>query len=348
MKTKQLLTGWKEVELGEIFEFEKKSGKKAGEGLEEGAYKFFTSSSEQKKFTEDYTFKDEHLIFSTGGQAGIHYVNENFSASNDCFVVSIKDILTKYIYYYLKSKIYLLEEGFKGAGLKHISKSYINKIQIIFPENKETQKKIVQILEQAEQLKQKREQADKLMDDYLKSVFNEMFLKGDFEKTPGGDLFEFSYGKSLPERDRTGEGYSVYGSNGKVGEHRDFLVEGPGIIIGRKGSIGEVHYSKENFWPIDTTYYITLKKETNLIFLFYLLKFFSRIKMLNKSAAIPGLNRNDVYSIKFVDPPLPLQQKFALIVEKVEKIKDAQKKSKREIDDLFNALMQKAFRGELK
>ena len=185
------------------------------------------------------------------------------------------------------------------------------------------------------------------MDDYLKGVFSEMFLKGDFEKIFAWELFEFSYGKGLPEKERSGEGFSVYGSNGIVGKHKDFLVKGPGIIIGRKGSIGEVVFSKENFWPIDTAYFITQKKKLEWIFLYYLLKF-ANLQRMNKSAAIPGLNRNDVYSKKFMLPPLALQKKFVSIVEKVEKIKEAQKKSKQEIDDLFNVLMQKAFKGEIK
>jgi type I restriction enzyme S subunit len=83
----------------------------------------------------------------------------------------------------------------------------------------------------------------------------------------------------------------------------------------------------------------------NFIYLYYLLKSYNL--KLNSSTAIPGLNRNEVYSIDFIDAPLNLQQKFAKIMEKVEKMKDNQKKSKEKIDELFNSLMQKAFRGEL-
>src|SRR3989344_8724698 len=111
MKTKQLPQNWEEVELGEIFIFETKSGRKAGEGSETGKYKFFTSSSKQSKFIDEYDFDGEHLIFATGGQAGIHYCNQRFSASNDCFVVKVNNkILTKYVYCYLFGKIYILEE----------------------------------------------------------------------------------------------------------------------------------------------------------------------------------------------------------------------------------------------
>jgi type I restriction enzyme S subunit len=83
----------------------------------------------------------------------------------------------------------------------------------------------------------------------------------------------------------------------------------------------------------------------NLIYLYYLLK--SHNLKLNNSTAIPGLNRNDVYRISFIDVPLPLQQKFAKIVEQTEKMKENVRKTKQNSEELFNSLMQKAFKGEL-
>ena len=72
-----------------------------------------------------------------------------------------------------------------------------------------------------------------------------------FTKTKLGDVIKLEYGKGLVERERDAGEYNVYGSSGVVGTHNSYLVVGPGIIIGRKGSVGEVHYSKNNFFPID-------------------------------------------------------------------------------------------------
>src|SRR3989344_4245504 len=138
MKNK-LPEGWKEVELGDIFNFQKKSNIKAGDNQKEGRYKFFTSSDIQSKFIDKAVFDGEYLIFSTGGSAGVHYCNEKFSTSTDCFVVKVtNNLIAKYVYYYLFKNIHILDAGFKGAGLKHISKEYIKKIRIIFPENRDT------------------------------------------------------------------------------------------------------------------------------------------------------------------------------------------------------------------
>lgn len=62
------------------------------------------------------------------------------------------------------------------------------------------------------------------------------------------------YGDNLIGEERNPGPFAVYGSNGIVGTHEHFMVEGPGILIGRKGSVGAVYFSESHFWPIDTVY----------------------------------------------------------------------------------------------
>ena len=135
-------------------------------------------------------------------------------------------------------------------------------------------------------------------------------LPQSWKKTKLGDLFEFSYGKSLPDRVRSGNGFPVYGSNGVVGYHNLALTKGETIIIGRKGSVGEVHYSPLPCFPIDTTYYIEQFDEMPAKFWYYRLKS-ANLGSLNKATAIPGLNRNDAYNISISVPPLPEQKRIA-------------------------------------
>ena len=71
-----------------------------------------------------------------------------------------------------------------------------------------------------------------------------------------GNFCPFIYGQSLPEREREEGSVPVYGSNGIVGFHREACVFGSGVIIGRKGSVGFVHFSNHDFWSIDTTFYV--------------------------------------------------------------------------------------------
>ena len=107
-----------------------------------------------------------------------------------------------------------------------------------------------------------------------------------------GDLYDFEYGKSLTKESRTVEGkYPVYGSSGIVGKHDRFIIEGPAIIVGRKGAAGSVSYSVEHCWPIDTTYFVRGNNNFFLKFSYYLFKSLNLAK-LEASTAIPGLKKH--------------------------------------------------------
>ena len=125
---------WPMVELGEMVEFEKKSTRKAGEGKEDGLYKFFVSSQIQKKYIDKADYKSENLILGTGGMASVH-IAKNFSTSTDVFVFHSKNekLRNKYLYYLLKNKIEIINKGFRGQGIKHLSKEYLKSIKFPLP-----------------------------------------------------------------------------------------------------------------------------------------------------------------------------------------------------------------------
>lgn len=129
-----------------------------------------------------------------------------------------------------------------------------------------------------------------------------------------GNIIELKYGKSLAAQTRDGFGFPVYGSNGVVGKHSIPLINKSGIIVGRKGSYGVVNKSVGPFFPIDTTYYIDDFYNQPLEFLFYYLSFLPLTK-LNRSTAIPGLNRDDAYDLNIALPPLAEQK---IIAEKLD------------------------------
>lgn len=126
-----------------------------------------------------------------------------------------------------------------------------------------------------------------------------------------GDIVTFHYGKSLPETKRINGPFPVMSSAGITGWHNEYLVKGPGVIVGRKGSIGTVFYEKRDFFPIDTCYFLTVNdpKIIDLKFLYYLL-LGSNLKDLNSDAAVPGLNREIAYSQKFLIPELSVQNEI--------------------------------------
>ncbi|HCK0613128.1 TPA: restriction endonuclease subunit S [Vibrio parahaemolyticus] len=139
--------------------------------------------------------------------------------------------------------------------------------------------------------------------------------------TTVGEFCPFIYGKGLPKTKRQAGEYPVYGSNGCVDFHNDFYINGPGIIIGRKGSVGAVHLSTQPFWPIDTAFYVTKATLGELRFTYYLLKSLGLEKM-NSDSAVPGLNRDNAHALSIRIPESPesresLGNQMALLDEKI-------------------------------
>ncbi len=168
---------WEKVKFADIFDFQKKSKCKAGNGLDDGLYPFFTSSDVQKKSLNEFHFDRPSLIFGTGGQASVHFCKSKFAVSTDCFVVHPKaeNIVTPdFIYYYLNGNIHILEKGFKGAGLRHISKEYLANIELPLPPLT-TQQHIASILDHADNLRKLNKQLLQKYDELAQSVFIEMF-----------------------------------------------------------------------------------------------------------------------------------------------------------------------------
>ncbi|NMC58992.1 MAG: restriction endonuclease subunit S, partial [Candidatus Methanofastidiosa archaeon] len=138
-----------------------------------------------------------------------------------------------------------------------------------------------------------------------------------------GEVCSFEYGKSLPEKSRKAGEYPVMGSNGRTGFHNEYLIEGPAIIIGRKGSSGEVVWEEKNCFPIDTTYYVVANKQkANFNWLYYILKNL-KLTELSGGAGIPGLNRNDAYLKEIPLPPLVVQSRIVDKIESERKVIDS-------------------------
>ena len=136
-----------------------------------------------------------------------------------------------------------------------------------------------------------------------------------------GEVCDFFYGDSLKEELRRSGKIPVFGSNGIVGWHDQATTSGPTIVIGRKGSIGEINWSSEPCFPIDTTYFVEkTKKPCDLRWLYFtLLKL--DLTRFNKSAAVPGLNREDAYEQIIPFPDLPEQQRIAGLLEQADRLR---------------------------
>ena len=160
-----------------------------------------------------------------------------------------------------------------------------------------------------------------------------------------GDICEFKYGSSLPASARTGDAFPVYGSNGIIGAHNQPLTDGATIIVGRKGSIGEINFSDVPCWPIDTTYFID-RTATNadLRWLSHALSGL-RLGELNKATGVPGLNRNDAYERSIYVPSLEEQKRIATILDQADELGRKRQRTLDRLNQLGQAIFAEMFGG---
>ncbi len=370
-----------------LFDFAPKSGIKAGEGLNEGNFPFFTSSSVLSKRIDKALYNDDALIFGTGGSASIHFAGEPFSTSTDCIVAITKseELNAKFVYYYLFGNIRILERGFKGAGLKHISKKYIENLDIpVLP--LETQNKIVAVLDKASSLVVKREQSIKLLDEILLASFLNMFGKNNpsFErweeveveslaKSKKGSMRTGPFGSSLKHEEFDEEGpVAVLGIDNAVDNEfkwkkkrfltlekyqnfRQYTVYPRDVIITIMGTVGRSAVIPENIgMAINTKHLaaITLdEKKCNPFYLAYSIHSnpFVAFQMKSKSrgAIMSGFNLGLIKRIKLKAAPIELQNEFETIYKKNKQTLSILEESKNDIVNLFNSIIQKVFNGEL-
>ena len=323
-------------------------------------------------------FNEESLVFGTGGNASVHFAEGKFSVSTDCLVAQPKtdDINPKFVYHYLSGNIRILEEGFKGAGLKHISKTYISDIKL--PEiPRVRQDKIVSILDQAESLRQKRKEQLGFLDNYLKSAFLEMFgdpVRNDKkwkiisliqkildvkngltrrrkEIQNEGDVvlrlrdirknkIDFSELNRIILDSKEKEKYNV-----EIGDLLFIRVNGNPEYVGRSAVFSG--YSEEVFFNDHIMRVKIDRCAVNVVFLCFLLNSSygkRQIAFYKKtSAGQHTINQEGLGKIKCYLPPLELQSKFADIVERVEQTKQKMHASLYKMDNHFNALMQRYF-----
>jgi type I restriction enzyme S subunit len=348
--------------FNDLFYFAKKSKIKAGDGLKEGLYNFYTSSAKLSKRIDVFQLDKISLIFGTGGKASVHYVNEQFSTSTDCIVAIKKEekaFNEKFVYYYLFGNIHILERGFKGAGLKHISKKYIQNLDIpILPI--ENQNKIVALLDKANALVQKRDKNITQLDELLRAQFLEM---GDPVLNPKGwDVLYFKEvaknenSKRVPIKkgDRAlRQGiYPYYGATGIIDSFDDFKFDGDYLLIAEDGK-NLLFRKKDNaflafgkFWVNNHAHVLSYNGITSLV---YLMKFFN---FLDLKAHITGidqikLNKTNLEKIPILVPPIDLQKEFETIYHNIQAQKETLIQSKMELENLYNSLLQRAFSGQL-
>ena len=322
--------GWREVKLGEISKFSKGSGITKSEVRDTGVpcirygelytkhdlkvrnfYSFISNNDLDKR----KLIKNNDLLFAGSGEtkeeigkcASFNHDIEAY-AGGDVIICSLdpKEVRADFASCYLNTigRRQMNRLG-QGNSIVHIYSRYLEDVVIPLPSIEE-QKAIASLLEKwdiaIEKTEALIETKEKRFKWLLKTLISDQQDNPEWREVKLGEICTFEYGKPLKEQDRIGNEYPVFGSNGIVGSHNEYLVAGPFIVVGRKGSAGTVSYSMSNGFPIDTTFYINLQSgEIHLRFLYYLL-LLVELDKISAQSGVPGLNRNDAYKISISIP----------------------------------------------
>jgi len=246
-----------------------------------------------------------------------------------------------FLYYFFSSAdtVQKIQNLAFAAGVPHINLDILRKFEAPVPPLP-VQKRIAGILSAYDDLIENSQRRIKIFEEMARALYREWFvhfrypgheniplvpsplgnIPQGWEVKKLGDVAELNYGKSLKKESRRDGVYPVYGSSGIVGQHDTALVNGPGIIVGRKGNVGSVFWCNDNFFVIDTAYFVT--SLLPLRYLFYVLQ---TLNFINSDAAVPGLSRNQAYTLEILVPPVYLLKKFCELADFFERQSDTLK-----------------------
>ena len=281
--------------------------------------------------------------------------------------ITDKQIYYRYFGKYLQSKFKYLRSKCTGATIPHISKNVLENLKIPLP-SLEQQKQIADILDKALSLRQKRKQSIQLLDDYLKSVFYDMFgdpVKNEkrWEIKKLEELIKIERNNILPENIEEGMKYidleSIEKETGKI---KNFYKVSNGFIKSNKFIFSKNHilYGKlrpylnkvalpdfNGICSTDILPILTIKNKSVKYFISFLLRqpiFVNYANERSSGANLPRVNVETIYEFNIIAPPINLQNQFAQIVGQVEQTKSKMEESLKEINNLFNSLMNKSFK----
>ena len=297
--------------LGEICDFKPKSKRQASYGEKEGLYPFYTSSKNCTKFCNEYDYEDECLIIGTGGNANIKF-NNKFSCSADNFVLKINnEYLLKYIYYYLLINIEVLQKGFIGVGLQHISKEYVSNIKIPIP-SFERQHEIVKYLDfiYEKSMKTSTEKIAelKMLNEFClnnQKIFGENIVKTLDEVCKVNQGTYIKSGMKIP-----GE-YPVYGG-GNISDYINQYNREDEIIVAKDGVSADcVRYEKNKFFLNHHGWTLICKEQIIKKYMFYYLQSIQpELLSIAKGMGQLGINQENFYKLKISIPSLEIQKEI--------------------------------------
>lgn len=274
-------------------------------------------------------------------------------------------IIPNFLKYFLENPNTILKLiGMKsGSAIKRIVLRDISNLLVILPDIKE-QQKIASILSTVDEQIDETEQLIVKTKELKKGLMQQLLTKGightEFKQTELGEIpsnwqikkFEevmvLQRGFDLPTQHRKEGNVPILSANGISGYHNEAKVKGPGIVTGRSGTIGKVHFIEQDYWALNTSLYVKEMFNNHPKYLFYFLSSFG-IEKYSSGTGVPTLNRNDVHKELITVPSSKEeQQKIAQILSTVDEQIEVYEQEKIKYKELKKGLMQQLLTGQIR
>ena len=266
-------------------------------------------------YIDTFDFEGEYVTWTTdGANAGtVFYRNGRFNCTNVCGTIKLK-----------KDNAFFVSKVLAGFAPRFVSRNLGNpklmndvtkRISIPLPPTIEEQRAIAAALSDVEALIGTLEQLIAKKRDLKQAAMQQLLtgqrrlpgFSGEWEVKPLGSVAPLQRGFDLPNSRLKPGCYPVVYSNGITNYHAAFQVRGPGVVTGRSGTIGNVHFVGEDYWPHNTSLWVTNFKGNEPKFIFYLLTSIG-LERFGSGSGVPTLNRNDVHSFVVAIPPTSDEQ----------------------------------------
>lgn len=279
--------------------------------------------------------KDD-ILFSIAGVIGrTALVHQDALPANTNQAIAIlrpdtSKIIPRFLYYTVRAK------EFQDHSLGHVVQTAQANVSLgvlsaapIWLPPLPTQRRITGILSAYDELIDNSKRRIKILESMARALYREWFVHFRFPghesvplvpstlgEIPEGwevgrldDVLVLQRGFDLPKVNRVEGHVPIYAATGVTGFHNEAKAKAPGVVTGRSGTIGDVIYVQDDFWPLNTALWAKQFPKAKPLYAFYFLSSID-LKQFNSGAAVPTLNRNDIHGLDALIPPYPVQQKF--------------------------------------
>lgn len=270
-------------------------------------------------------------------------------------------VTSPFLYYSLAANSDLLTNAAGGAAQKNLLLGDLRRLAIFVP-NLTIQAQIADLLSTYDNLIENNRRRMALLEESARQLYREWFVRLRFpgyehtpvvdgvpqgwEQAPLESALTLQRGFDLPTQDRQEGIVPIYGSTGILGYHDKAKAIAPGVVTGRSGTLGEVQYVAEDYWPLNTALWVKEFKRVTPLFALFLLREMD-LKQFNGGASVPTLDRKSVHRVEVLIPSGQMLRSFDEFASDVfEQIKnlDAQNQKLRTARDL---LLPRLMSGEI-